>query len=283
MHLPFIRRTTGQYPLSIATSLALESATGIHPDIIALEPPIIRYKLFYVNIRTLFRNFMGAVETGGFSSSHPADMAVLLIEEMEQIIQIVNTYATQEIKVVFYLSEYNDLELKYSYSFIRAITTEKQRETQSYADEVYKLIIKHCGIAAPEGIYIKTFRLKLEAESYSDCLILTHYAFDLVSYPLFSKLMLLESHTGHLKDRSLWYTKYYQGKELIRIPFREDLLQIFGDNELFRPFPSNNRKEIIAIAEKYNWTATTTKAKISMDLKNVKDPFFKTIISKIVG
>ena len=93
---------------------------------------------------------------------------------------------------------------------------------------------------------------------------------------------MLESYTGQIKERSKWYTKYYQGKDLFRIPFREDLLQVFGDAELFKPFPKANRDELVEIAEKRSWTSVTTRDKIKNDIDLIKDPFFKKVLKEIL-
>ena len=51
-------RTIGQFPLSIATSLAMEAAFGIYPDRPETKEPILKYDTLWVNVRTIFRNIM---------------------------------------------------------------------------------------------------------------------------------------------------------------------------------------------------------------------------------
>lgn len=280
MSFALLNRQIGQFQISIATSLAIESALGIHPDISVSTVPIEGYNALYINVRTLVRNFIGAVEKEAINSTHPSELVAFISHEMEEIVDVIKNNVNKVIQVVFYYSNYDRLDLKYRYAFLRGETTDKQIQFAKYLKSVYgELLKKHTAPTAE--IKIETYALKLEVMGGPKALMISHYPYDLLSHSRFEKLSLLESHTGQIKDRSKWYTKYYQGKDLFRIPFREDLLQVFGDNELFKPFPKANRDELIEIAETCNWTSVTTRDKIKNDIEKIKDPFFKKVLKEI--
>ncbi len=132
---------------------------------------------------------------------------------------------------------------------------------------------------------IRSFALMLtgkDGQINPKSLILTHYAFVLLSAKAFAELVLVESHTGTLKDRTLWYTKYMNGKTLPILPFREDFLQIFGDSETFRPADAKLRKEIIELAKKYHWNATTTSDRIRYCVGTMTHHYARDIIKSIL-
>jgi hypothetical protein len=132
------------------------------------------------------------------------------------------------------------------------------------------------------GDMIQLFKLKIEPKHYPSAMMLTHYAYDLVNYRDFNKLVLLESHTGAIKERAQWYSKYYNGRELAMIPFREDFLQVFGDNEHFRPMDIRLRKDLIEIAIQYKWSSISTTDKILYGINQMKNPYYKEILKDIL-
>ena len=75
-------RTIGQFPLSIATSLAMEAAFGIYPDRPETKEPILKYDTLWVNVRTIFRNIMGSLEKEFADRVTPPMLANTLNEEM---------------------------------------------------------------------------------------------------------------------------------------------------------------------------------------------------------
>ena len=88
MSFAFINRTIGQFPISIATSLAIESALGVHPDIPVTGVPVEKYNAIYINVRTLIRNFIGSLEKDGITGTHPIELAGFISSEMRDIIDI---------------------------------------------------------------------------------------------------------------------------------------------------------------------------------------------------
>ena len=269
-------RAVGQFPLSIATSLAIESACGIHPEIPVNRPPILKYPTLWVNVRTLFRNFMGSLSREAGTSIVPQDIAEVVAEEMDHIDGIIAEYSNGRTRVQYYYSDYKGMDRKYKHAVLRMDSTPKQKEYTVIHNNAMELLMKN------QGDRILVFELKLRPEGRPTALLLTHYAYDLISHNEFNGLTLLESHTGAIKERAQWYSKFYQGRELAMIPFREDFIQVFGDNEHFRPMDIRLRKDLVDIATKYQWSAVTTLDKIRYGINQMANPYYKEILKDLL-
>lgn len=258
-------REMGQFPLSIPTSLALEGAIGIYPEKETYVNVLPEYDEMWINLRTLFRNLMGSMKSEEAAQATPTPVAQALLQEMEQLESIVKEKSAGRIKLVFYVSNYRGMEQKYPRAYIRKDSTPKQ----VIRTEIQKKAIQHLLDLLKEqgGHDVRVFEQKLKTAKPTKALIITHFAYDLFVYPQFAQLDLLESHTGVIKPKSQWYTKYVDGKTLPMIPFREDLIQIFGDAETFSPWPIKHRRQLIELAEKHHWTQVTTSALIKYNLE----------------
>jgi len=273
------QRAVGQLPLSIATSLAIEGAYGVHPDHPSSEVPILKYSSLLVNVRTLFRNMLGSLERNNAGKVSIIELAATLAEEMSFIRTFVeeNTSRNGNVKVVFYYSNYNGIEREFKRSVARMDNTEKQKEFSALQAQVMKLLLKN------PDLDIKGFELFLKNPNGSNsALILTHFAIDLLSAHEFSKLSLLESHTGFVKGKSQWYTKLHNGSELNQIPFMKCFLTVFGDETLFRPHDRKLRMSILEVAKKYNWSSVTTRDKVRYGLETLLNPYARQIMLDIL-
>lgn len=273
-------RALGQYPLSVATSLAIESACGIHPDIKVSAPPIRDYQYFWINLRTLYRNMLGALDGEAAGLVVDESLAEAIQSEMDMIEKIIGEVSSYT-KIQFYVSNYKGLEQKYPHAVIRRDSTEKQKHYTALQTSALKILLamdRHPGTDEHHH-RIAVFELKLKPKPQAGkTLMLTHFPFDLCSAKEFGELVLLESHTGAIKERAQWYTKFLNGKDLPMIPFREDMLQIFGDAETFRPGDIRLRRELIDLAVKYRWTAVSTRDKILYAIEQLKNPYYKTVL-----
>lgn len=258
-------RVTGQFPLSIATSLAFEGAIGIHPDNPNTGVKLSSFKELWVNVRTLFRNFYNAVERGYFEVLDPTEVVSQFVAEMEAIIQLTKDRTNGECKVTFYISDYIKLDKEYPGSVLRVDSTEKQVAYSKSLQRIVGLVIAQEG--APK---IKIYKTKITDVVNVKTLMLTNFAYDLTTKTI-SNMYLLESHTGLIKSRNQFYTKFYDGKNLPMIPFRDDMLAVFGDSELFRPLSSTYRTKLKEIATKYEWNYTTTTARMRQGIDFMQD------------
>lgn len=269
------QRAVGALPLSIATSLAIEAALGVHPDHPTPKAPILTYGALWINIRTLFRNLIGALPTTVASQVGPKQCMDALAGEMDTIAQVIKDRAPA-VQVVFYVSNYEDVG-RHRHIAVRMDTTPRQKEYTALFDETMRLLLKD-----PHAQPIVGFRDGLQPKDRDKTLILTNYAYDLLSAKRFGSLDLLESHTGIIKPPNQWYTKFYNGKELPMIPFTDYFLRIFGDAQTYRPMDIKLRNAIVEVANKYKWSPLTTRDKVVYSLQQMPDRYQASIVRDLM-
>lgn len=280
------QRTTSAFMLSIGTSLSFESLfVGSQQPydqerVIPNNVDLTHYDELWINLFTLFRNIIGSVPTAQVNNLLPDDIAYVLAEEVEYIRDIVKTHVGSKVRVVVYSSAYKGLKEKHKHASVRGDTTEKQRRMTDLLNDVINIYYKHHPLHE-DG---KHYNLGIgDANSINKkVLILSHYAYDLLSYKKFFKMDLLESHTGVLKERAKWYTKYTDGKNLVRIPFNEAFIQVFGDSQTFHPMDKVLRADILELAERSNWNPLTTDERIRFTISGLKNPFFVSILKEML-
>lgn len=258
-------RTMGKFPLSVATSIALESAIG-HPDPTNGRPSnnaLVMYEEFWVNLKTLFRNICGCLPPN--SPKPPVeDLVIAMLNEIKVIQDIVQR--NSQARAVFYVSNYSRLDALYKHVELRRDNTPKQKDFTKTMESVIQRVINKL---PKDDNSFKLFAHDLRPNTRKRTLILTHVPYDLVSAHNFGSLDLLESHTGHIKNKTLWYTKYFQGNDLPPIPLTHYLLPVFGDKEMFRPLNLKAKAEMLALIKKNGWNALTTDAKMKNDIKGL--------------
>jgi hypothetical protein len=280
-------RTMSAFMLSIGTSLSFESLfPGTQPpyDLARSIPNKIdlnEYDELWINIFTLFRNIVGSVPTVKVQSLTPDDVGYVLGEEAELIRDIVKMYTSGNVRVVFYSSSYHNLKSEFKHASVRTDNTEKQRQMTDLLTGSVSVFYR----TQTKSDTLKHFKLYLEGEQQSrnkKILLLSNYAFDLLSHSQFSKMDLLESHTGVLKEKAKWHTKYTDGKNLVRMPFNKLLLQVFGDSQTFYPMDKNLRKDIIDLSESAKWNPLTTDERVRFTISQLKNPYFVSILKDML-
>lgn len=275
------QRTTSAIPCSIGTSLALESIFNGTQEAYdpAREIPqrinISDYEEFWINLSTLFRNIIGSLPKDAMLHLFARDIATTIHEEIDLIVSLVKD-SNPNTKLTFYACDYSVLQHKYANKHVafRTDNTDGQKFYSKLLGDTLKVIFK----PPYDTTLIKSFKAKLVPNGKPKALILTHCAYDLTSSGAFKDLHLIESHSGKLKTKAQWYTKYSDGKDLVMIPFLEGLLPVFGDNEIFRSMGYKVKKEIIDLAKEKNWTSVTTKEKVLFDIKTLKNTYLVTIL-----
>lgn len=275
-------REVGQYLLSIATSLAIESMAGTHPDQPTHQASFEQFDEFWINLRTLYRNLIGSVHREQIRLLTPGGVAEALQTELRQIQEIVGQLSQGRTQVVAYGSNYQDLQTYYPHALLRTDTTPKQIEHAEFRDETLGKLT--AAMERDGDVELHLFTRTIKPPRAGKALILTHCAFDLLSYKNFSDLTLLESHTGNVKERSQWYTKYSGGNRLTPMPWNAGLLQIFGDSETFRPMSMKLKNAVVEMAERCSWSSLTTQAKIKFNIEqNTVNPWAKEVLLQILG
>lgn len=277
-----INRAFGQYAVSVATSLALESLTNTHEEIQHKSDPVYDYQEFWFNLKTLFRNIVGA--SGVEAKNIPVGkLAGALVDEMKIITSILSEHRVQEKNIIFYVSNHKNIETKFPKATIRADSTDKQKSYTKTLSLIISSVIKHLENDPVWKGRIRVFDLELRPEKpVYKTIIMTHQPVDLLSYTNFLDLVLLESHTGAIKRKTEWYTKYLNWKELPKLPWNKGLLQILGDKETFRPMDIKVKRALVDAAIADHWTVLTTRDKIRASIDKFKNPYAKAIVLSLV-
>ena len=280
------QRTQSAFPLSIGTSLALESMfEGPQPtyDPTREKPPVIdpyQYQAFWINIDTVYRNIYESVATAEKGVLLPGDILDTLIHELETIRDVVNHFTQGRLPVVFYHSRYEGMKSAHPWGKLRVPNTPKQLRDAQIRDATLNPLIKNHS----QDFQIRSFKRALEVkEERPRALIMTHYAYDLLSHRRFSDLHLLESHTGLLKKQASYYTKLSNGKELMRLPFNTCTIQVFGDSQHFFGMNQEVKHDLIMLAEQANWNAMTTTDRMRLGIGSLKDRLTAEILIKMLG
>ncbi len=275
-------RERGQIPLSIATSLAFESLLNIHEEIKHEKPIYLENKCIYINVKTLYRNLYYSMKREDVDRTSDKDLYLALVSEIELIKDICRNEC-QGLGYLFYLPNYQGLESINNEVLLRLDNTSLQKTFTNRMTNSLGLLLKQYneGITdskqlSNENIYI--FKNKITKMDNRKVLMLSHYTYDLVAFRNFNRLLLLESHTGHVKGRDMWYTKYYNGIELSNIPFTEKMLKFFGDHVLFKPFPLKARQIVMTVAKEKKWSWATTEEKVLEDVSHIRDTLLATTI-----
>lgn len=270
-------REVGAFPISIATSLAIESAIGQYPEKPVQPAPILAYDEFWVNVKTLFRNYLGAYEKNEGRKIPYDKITDDLFAEMENIKTVLRQH-NPKINVVFYVSDYQ-ISTTNKHVVLRTDKTPlKQEFTRIYkavvTDMQYRLRKQNLNL-------ILFFKNKIDPPKETKAMMLTHIAYDLLSHYSFEELVLIESHTGTIKKRVDWHTKFNGSQDLSNIPFNEPMLRIFGDKEVFEPAPHSIRDVVYRMAVEDRWTQITTLDRIKFKFNSLQDRYTAAVLKSL--
>lgn len=242
-------------PVSIPTANALEAiAKAGKMDVV------------WINVGTLVRNLHDCIESDQRAILTGNSIADEVIHEMT----IINQYVSDlGFEVTYYILGYQDLARKFPFAKLRVNRTDKQLQRQRLIDDAINRVM-----ALDDGQTIEYDKGSEVRGEPKRALIITHYCVDLLSRTKFTKLRLLESYTGNVKQKSAWNTKLTDGRNLVHIPFNRFTLQIFGDNYThFDPFPHQVRKAIMELAVTRKWSPVTTIDKIRYSIDKLTDRY----------
>jgi hypothetical protein len=224
---------------------------------------------------------MGALSKEGATSVSSVDMKDSIIGEIDVIQSLIMNEGLNQVKPVFYASEYLKLQTKFNkFVVLRKEETLNQKIYKALHDQTIKLLLKDLQLS--DNLRVYDSELNNRALNLPKSLIITHVAYDLLSHKNFEKLEMIESHTGVLKTRNQWHTKFLDGKELPMIPFLESMLCVFGDKETFRPMDIKLRRDVIELAKEHQWNSLTTKARVRLNIEFLKNPYAKEVLKSII-
>jgi hypothetical protein len=260
--MEYIERETGQFPLSIGTSLALEGLFQIHPN----QPPIPtagrRVNALWVNLRTLIRNFYASMKADQQRSAPVSQAVDLLVEEIRSLQDIVQQQGKGRYQLVIYHNDLSEVRWQFPHAHYKEPKTEKQIYQAHLEATVLKLVLDQ---VIEEKLPVANV-VKQPPTTPQVAALLTHYPHELLWRFQFDSLFLLESHTGKLKGYSQWCSKLNGLTVDHHIPFNAFTLQLFGEGVLFSSFPKKLLDEVKQLAGSRKWSAVTTIEKIRDDV-----------------
>lgn len=271
----YIERTISKYPLSIGTSIGLESlfdSSPISDNVSQTKINILEFTNVYINVSLLFRNMVDAADKEALYTTKPIHIFDLINAEIDSIKSLFYNEGGNVIVPVFYMMKYKNIE---NLRNLRIPNTQYQK--------VYKATLNELCLLFKNNDEVITWENKI-MPSRGKVMIMTHIVHDLLNYINFDSLHLLESYTGVLKDRYMWYTKFVKVPDvtLNNIPFNKTTLFIFGDKYMFKALPIKAKKSILSIASSKKWTSMSTEDKIKLDINLfLKDLLLKKVILSI--
>lgn len=235
-------RSMSGFPVSIGTGMALETlfdpVQAVYDD--TRQPPdkvnLNDYTNYIFNVSTLLRNLTSAVPSSDILTISKKDILDALLDEISYLTEF---FHSEGLTINFYTNNYAFVKQTYEKEgILRKATTDKQMALDN--------IVKYCLDFISKQDEVSQFSNAIHYARDDQALIFTHVPWDLLSYGKFIKLDLLESHTGLIKSRKLWNTKYYPIPEhdMSFLPFMEKLLVTFGDNVMFKPAPVKERIDL---------------------------------------
>lgn len=270
-------RSITSFGLSIGTGLMFESLFKPTTDRIdeTREVPeqidVNKYNKHYINLYTLIRNIISSFSTNDRKNllmrSDKVDLIMEIISEEAVIIN--SLYEGTGCEPIFYKPDYKKITKKIPDSYLNNLN--KDIET------LYVKVLE--GVSSDDNMnYVLPKNIR------EDVLITTHFPIDLFNYKNFKSLSILESHTGKLKDRKDFNSKYktFSSYNKNILPFTELILQILGDGHMFKGAKPSIKKRLYTVAMDNKWSPTTTKDRIRNTI--AKDDaelyeYYKTLVT----
>lgn len=286
MNKALASRTTSSYGISIGTSMALEALFGPAKERYDPPPPVPdrillnEYDELIINMITLTRNMLSAVETGSLATVTPEMCHEYLKKELDTIFGLCESVMNETAIRLLMPSYTREYTRQSSVNVtLRNDKTAKQKHITSTVDGVAKMFKRD-----KNGYEIDFIDSDVIGKRDTRSLIITHIPHDLLNHKTFMSLSLLESHTGKLKGRHEWSTKYFpiNGVDLSFLPFNKKLLTIFGDKYMYSPMVIGFRRTIVEIGTNCKWNPTTSEDRMVTDFsRHCKEKFLVDLFKKL--
>lgn len=261
----------GRYLISLGSAMIFES-----PEFDVKKWP----NLFYLNLRTLYRNYVASIPTEFHPRVKLVEMLKDFFREVAEVERIIKEVSNNRVKIMFYYPRYEHLD-----KVLPEVTT------LEYNPGVFdQLELDMWAFAKRQELLVPFFYQEVKAEipaAREPVLLLSSFVTDLLSASNFPALYLIESFTGKIKRRQEWYTKINIGnvknKENILIPFTKFTIQVFGDKSgAYRGQDRQIRKIVRDMAVREHWSPLTTKEKIKTSIKKLSDRNIKDLLLSLL-
>lgn len=261
-------RNKSSIPISVGTGLALEILPGVK---------MYKYHTLLINVRTIIRNARQAFD--GDTLPSESDLYEAVKEDIVQTAEfIVAMKLKTTLELKFYYPSYRGLPKEFPMAKIKEPleTKGKQLEEAELDNKVGKKITSEFGnLIINVDSRIPHFN--------GQALIMTHHPVDLVTTDSYTRLELLESHTGKIKNYTLFYSKLTGSKDLTNIPMNKLTIQLFGDNST--NFYANSyglKNTIKQLAESARWSTASTPSLVARSIRSLPDSPEKEILLKMI-
>lgn len=261
-------RTKGTLPISVGTALAFE---------VLPTAPMYKYSTLLINLRTIVRNARQAYDQYIPTVNELAQACKEDIVGLAESIVGLKLKTTLDLKI--YYPSYRRLPNLFPLAKLKNIEkegTEKQKAIAALEKAVIDKLIPEFG----KNINLVDSVVPLFA---GQALILTHHPVDLVTTDAYARLHLLESHTGVIKNYTLFYTKLTGSDKLTNIPMSKLTIQIFGDNSVnFYSQPIGVKNEVKQLADVAHWSTASTPSMVARSIRSLNHSPEKEILLKMI-
>ena len=277
-------RTMSGFNLSVATGLAMETlfdptSPTIDPDRDIPEKLDLKSDyLLMVNCETLYRNLIGSISKDVYQNANPEHLVYILLEEVRVIESLCSEEGGGYLTPSFYYCDYDKVT-----GYLHRVVKRRTPTTpiQILNDKKMSQTLEYLSILRPD---IKQYTSKGDYPKSDSCILFSHYPYDLLFYRNFRQMMLLESHTGKIKTRVEWNSKYYPypSGDMSILPFNRTLLLVFGDKIQFSANEMKLRQYVMGAAVKGKWTPLTTREKMLNDFKMfIPEPYVVAVLTSL--
>jgi len=263
-----IERTKGTIPISVGTALAFE---------VLPNAPMYRFSALLINLRTIVRNARQAYDQ---ETPNANELFQACKEDLVGLAEfIVSLKLKTDLELKIYYPSYQSLPRLFPLAKLKNVEkdgTDKQKSIALLEKTVIDRLLKEFGNAITQvNSIIPNFP--------GQALIITHHAVDLVTTDSYTRLNLLESHTGSIKNYTLFYTKLTGSDKLTNIPLSKLTIQIFGDNSTnFYAHSIAVKNEIKQLAEVAHWSTASTPNLVARSIRSLNNSPEKDILLKMI-
>lgn len=269
-------RTKGYYPVSIGTSIGLQtlfgtvSSTDLSNGVSANthlslngKPPFYLYDCICINLRTVLRNFLSSMKAQEVLLVDSNELLVAFCQEVLLIDNIIQDQSQGDITVSYYLNSYKRIKSVLKRANIKTEFTAKQLVNNQIENSVIEKFLLS-DIVVNRAVNVEITDNYINHGKIRNILF-THLPVDLLLVP-WNNIDLLESHTGMIKPRYLFNTKLKGTAD--DVPFNKYSIQLLGDSSgMIQPVDKQVRKEVLKLAKERNFTNLTNQDRFLKELK----------------
>ena len=223
--------------------------------------PLLKPKTMFINGFTLYRNLIECLSGNTESKVNLLKSKLGEVKVIELFLEDTNYFLNGMVhldldEIMIYIPDYSKLAKQWPlWKSPEKLSPIKYLTYKSWQHAQIRLLTKFPGV-----VKRTTYLLPQKPSLY----LVTHLAQDLLNYTRTRSTLLVESHTGEIKDYTKWYTKYKKfGKyEMSVFPFNELLLRYLGDNWFLGSDTPKFKKWLYGVAKQYSWNPFTTEKQV---------------------